>query len=111
MAEMLETSTILSNASDRSFVIVDELGRWLVDAAVLFFSGTSTYDGLGLAWAICESIACELGWQPSTPTSASSTSPPTCPAPRIVRWCRSSVWRAPQQRRKCFTNPHVGYDS
>jgi DNA mismatch repair protein MutS len=45
MVEMVETAAILHQATDRSFVILDEIGR-----------GTATYDGLAIAWAVCEHL-------------------------------------------------------
>ena len=55
LVEMLETATILHNASERSLVVLDEIGR-----------GTSTYDGLAIAQAVVEHLHHRPGGTPRT---------------------------------------------
>jgi DNA mismatch repair protein MutS len=49
MVEMNETANILNHASDRSLVLLDEIGR-----------GTATFDGLSIAWSVAEYLASEV---------------------------------------------------
>jgi len=95
MVEMSETANILNNATRRSLVILDEIGR-----------GTSTFDGLSLAWSIVEHLhhqvgaktlfathyheLTELGSTPAGPDStAAANVPPEAPRPPALARVRN----------------------
>jgi DNA mismatch repair protein MutS len=75
MVEMTEAANILQNATDRSLIVLDEIGR-----------GTSTFDGLSLAWAMAEFIVREIGAKTLFATHYHHLNELTEVLPRVVNY-------------------------
>jgi len=75
MVEMTETAAILNGASDRSLVLLDEIGR-----------GTSTYDGVSIAWAVSEHLHEQVGAKTIFATHYHELTQLGDLLPRVVNW-------------------------
>ena len=75
MVEMVETARILNTATERSLVILDEIGR-----------GTSTYDGVSLAWAVTEYLHDEVGCRTLFATHYHELTQLSETLPRVSNW-------------------------
>lgn len=76
MAEMQETANILNNATERSLVLLDEIGR-----------GTSTFDGLAIAWAVAEDLHDRIGCRTLFATHYHELTELAAQRPGVVNLC------------------------
>ena len=89
MVEMTETANILNNATARSLIVLDEIGR-----------GTSTFDGLSLAWSIVEHLHNQVGAKTLFATHYHELTELAARLPRIEKFQRR---RARVARPDCFS--------